>query len=200
MDDTALRAGLLDGIVIALAGASDGPLGEQVHRRCGELGGHVARLDVKDKGEEATAAAIEALQADLGAVDVLVNDGASLFAQAEDGLPALRACLDGCWNAVRAVANAAFIDEGATARGGRIITLAPALAAGAHAAAARAGLENLGRTLSIEWARHGIVTSTIAPGVGTDPARVAELVAFLASSAGSYYSGCLFELDSCPGT
>ena len=37
--------------------------------------------------------------------------------------------------------------------GGRIVYLAPPPDAGEHADAARAGLENLARTLSIEWAR-----------------------------------------------
>ena len=60
--------------------------------------------------------------------------------------------------------------------------------------AARAGLENLARTLSIEWARHGIRTAALQPGRETDPDEVAELTAFLASRAGDYYSGCRFAL------
>ena len=59
---------------------------------------------------------------------------------------------------------------------------------------ARAGLENLARTLSIEWARFGIRTVAILPGDGDQPAEVAELVAFLASPAGDYYSGCHFRM------
>jgi hypothetical protein len=34
------------------------------------------------------------------------------------------------------------------------------------------------------------------PGNETSSAEVAELVAFLASPAGEYYSGCAFELGS----
>ena len=34
----------------------------------------------------------------------------------------------------------------------------------AHSAAARAAVENLSRTLSIEWARYGILVNAIAPG------------------------------------
>jgi hypothetical protein len=66
----------------------------------------------------------------------------------------------------------------------------------AAAEAARAGVENLARTLSIEWARYGIRTAALLPGVATEPAEVAELTAFLASRAGDYYSGCAFELGS----
>ena len=62
----------------------------------------------------------------------------------------------------------------------------------AHHAAARAGLENLARTLSVEWARHAIRPVTIHQG--SDPRATAELVAFLASRAGAYYAGCAFTL------
>jgi hypothetical protein len=34
----------------------------------------------------------------------------------------------------------------------------------------------------------------ILPGPGSADAEVAELVAYLASSAGAYYSGCAFAL------
>ena len=62
----------------------------------------------------------------------------------------------------------------------------------AQRAAARAGLENLARTLSIEWARHRIRPVAILPG--EEPSPTAELVAFLASPGGAYYSGCAFTL------
>jgi hypothetical protein len=63
-----------------------------------------------------------------------------------------------------------------------------------HAEAARAGLENLARTLSIEWARHGVRPVAILPGPDTGPETTAELTAFLASRAGAYYAGCAFTL------
>jgi NAD(P)-dependent dehydrogenase (short-subunit alcohol dehydrogenase family) len=75
-------------------------------------------------------------------------------------------------------------------RDGLIVLIAPARG-DVHHAAARAGLENLARTLSIEWARHGIRPVAILPGA---PGAVAELVAFLASPAGAYYAGCAFTL------
>ncbi len=79
-------------------------------------------------------------------------------------------------------------------KAGRIVYLAPAPDAGAPAPAACAGLENLARTLSIEWARHGITTVTVAPGVRTTAGEVAALTAYLASPAGAYFSGCLLDL------
>ena len=58
------------------------------------------------------------------------------------------------------------------------------------------GLENLARTLSIEWARHGIRLVAILPGAATEADEVAELAAFLASRAWEYYSGCAFRLGA----
>jgi NAD(P)-dependent dehydrogenase (short-subunit alcohol dehydrogenase family) len=107
---------------------------------------------------------------------------------------ALRACLDATWNVTRAVVTHAFLPAGSSPPAGRIVYLAPAPSAGAQADAARAGLENLGRTLSIEWARHGITLITIAPGGATAAGEVAALTAYLASPAGAYFSGCLLDL------
>ena len=96
------------------------------------------------------------------------------------------------------MANAAFIPD---ARGGKLIYLAPAAQPGAHPGrqAARAGLENMARTLSIEWARYAICITTILPGATTAGGVVGDLVAFLASPAGDYYSGCRFDLDTLAG-
>jgi NAD(P)-dependent dehydrogenase (short-subunit alcohol dehydrogenase family) len=108
---------------------------------------------------------------------------------------ALRACLDVSWNVTRAVANSAFRPD---ARAGRIVYLAPPADCGEYADAARAGLENLARTLSIEWARHRITAVAIAPGAAM-ASEVAALTAYLASPAGAYFSGCLLDLRGAAG-
>lgn len=101
-----------------------------------------------------------------------------------------RAALDGAWDVVRPAAEALIAGDG-----GQILLVAcPPGDAGA--AGARAGLENLSRTLSIEWARYAVRPVTLLPGTTTSPAEVAELVAFLASPAGAYYAGCAFTLGS----
>jgi NAD(P)-dependent dehydrogenase (short-subunit alcohol dehydrogenase family) len=150
--------------------------------------------------EQLVGAEVERALGELGSIDVLVVDGSSLFARAgraAGGGPreqrrALLDCLDASWNLTRALAAGAFL---APARPGRIVYVAPAPEAGAHADAARAGLENLARTLSIEWARHAITTVAIAPGGGPGAAgEVAALSAYLASPAGAYFSGCLLDL------
>ena len=116
------------------------------------------------------------------AIDVLVWDGAAAFASAR-GVEAVHAALDGAWAAIQPQASGAKL----------ILLLAPP-PGDAHAEAARAGLENLARTLSIEWARLGIRPVAIHPGTATPATEVAELAAFLASAAGAYYSGCRFDL------
>jgi NAD(P)-dependent dehydrogenase (short-subunit alcohol dehydrogenase family) len=93
---------------------------------------------------------------------------------------------------VRAVANVAFIPA---ARGGKVTLVAPAPDDGDPAAAGvRAAAENLARPLSIEWARRGIVTVAITPGVDTADTELAALVAYLVSPAGDYFSGCRLAL------
>ena len=51
--------------------------------------------------------------------------------------------------------------------GGKLLLIAPP-PSDAGAEAARAGIENLARTLSVEWARYGIRTAALLPGEATD--------------------------------
>jgi NAD(P)-dependent dehydrogenase (short-subunit alcohol dehydrogenase family) len=159
-----LRPGALDGVRVRVAGA--GPLGEAVATRARDLD---ATVD------------LSAVPGDSG-VDALIVDAAAMFATAA-GVDAVRAALDGAWAAIQPEAERAKL----------IVLLAPP-PGDAHAEAARAGLENLARTLSIEWARLGIRPVAIHPGTATPAGEVAELAAFMASPAGAYYSGCRFDL------
>jgi NAD(P)-dependent dehydrogenase (short-subunit alcohol dehydrogenase family) len=124
-------------------------------------------------------------------VHALVYDAAASFGQG--GADALRAAVDDGWSAVHALATATFIPSGA---GVAIVLVAPRPEQGAYATAVQAGLENLARTLSIEWARFGITTTAISPGPSTTDEAIATLVAFLVSPAGGYFSGCRFELGA----
>jgi hypothetical protein len=78
--------------------------------------------------------------------------------------------------------------------GGRLVFVAPSADAGPLAEAARTGLESLARTLSVEWARHTVTAVVVCPGASTTEDDVADLVAFLLSAAGGYFSGCRFDL------
>ena len=184
MPASILRPGALDGRVLVLAGDA-----AAVAECCGALGAAIERIGADLLDEEAvTAAALGLVEA-----DVLAVDTAAAFAGAGGGLGGLRLAVDGAWTAVRAVANADWIGPG---RAGRVVLLAPAPDAGEHAGAVRAALENTARTLSTEWARHGVTVVAVLPGEDTTVAEVAELVAFLASEAGAYYTGCAFTLGS----
>ena len=193
-----LRAGLLEGVSIVVAATARAPVAEAVEEGCAGLGAAVRpwRVDAEDWQEEGEAAGARAAPATAGDADLLAVDAASVFAAAGAGGDGLRLCLEVSWGVTKAVAERAFLpgESGSEARGGRIVFIAPGPEAGEHAEAARAGLENLSRTLAIEWARHQTTTVTIAPGAETSAQAVAALVAYLASPAGAYFSGCLLDL------
>jgi citronellol/citronellal dehydrogenase len=181
-----LRAGLLDARPVALAHPARPAIGDALER----LGADVRPL-AADPADEAAA---ERAAEELGPVDALVVDAAARFtatAANGDELGPLRAAADGAWAAARATANAAWIGPGAP---GKLVLLAPGPQDGPHAEALRAALENLARTLSIEWARYGIKTTAITPGASTTPEEEAALAAYLVSPAGDYFSGCRLDL------
>jgi NAD(P)-dependent dehydrogenase (short-subunit alcohol dehydrogenase family) len=206
-----LRPGVLAGTAAVLARVSQsapaqaGSLTATLHDAFAQLGASVHECEPAASGElEADDAsvgdAVAAALAELGEVRLLVVDAASAFAAAQGAgseaasgpeRDALVRALEASWRVTQAVANAAFIERGTS---GQIIYIAPAPDAGIHADAARAGLENLARTLSIEWARYRIAPVTIAPASGTSADQIAALCAYLASPAGDYFSGCLLDL------
>jgi NAD(P)-dependent dehydrogenase (short-subunit alcohol dehydrogenase family) len=197
-----LRNGLLEGVSVLLAGppapSSERTLGAIVSDACAALGAKVSTCKPDAADEAALDAAVAGAIREVGRIDLLAVDGAGLFAhglaRGGDGHAALRTCMDAAWNATRAVVNTAFLLTEPDSLARRIVYIAPSADAGEHAEAACAGLENLARTLSIEWARQGITTVVIAPGVGTPADEVATLTAYLASPAGAYFSGCLLDL------
>jgi NAD(P)-dependent dehydrogenase (short-subunit alcohol dehydrogenase family) len=192
-----LRPGLLDGVTLAVAAGTDAPdgaPGAAVEAAASELGASVAAVSLPlgedaESEELAAEACVGAALERLGSLHALVVDVASLFA-APAAREGLIACLAAAWNVARATANQAFLP---TRTAGRIVLLAPP-AGGQFAAAAAAGLENLARTLSIEWARYAITTVAIAPGAETKPDELAALSCYLLSPAGAYFSGCLMDL------
>jgi NAD(P)-dependent dehydrogenase (short-subunit alcohol dehydrogenase family) len=194
-----LRPGLLEGSSTVVAGAAapattPGSFADAVTAALRELGADVRRCELAADDRPALHGAlggdVERALEGHDQIDALVVDARAIFAAAGAGRAALARCLQATWELTREVASEAFVPAGA----GRIIYLAPAPAGGAHAGGARAGLENLCRTLSIEWARHGITTVTVAPGQGTSAGEVGALVGYLCSPAGAYFSGCLLDL------
>ena len=178
-----LRDDLLNGVSVLLAGS-----GRELGPRLESLGARtLAFAPSLDEAGEGGAAWVK----EQDPLDALVFD-AGRGSGGDDELLALSAVLDAAWIACAAAANGAFIPSG---QGGRIVLIAPPADAGGLAVAAADALENLARTLSVEWARYGITVTCLAPGSATGEGEVATLVAFLLSRAGAYYSGSRFELD-----
>jgi NAD(P)-dependent dehydrogenase (short-subunit alcohol dehydrogenase family) len=183
MDATALlRPGLLDDVVVAFGGAA------ALAAPLAALGAAIPAL-APTLDEERAAEQVREVAAAHGRLDALVHDLRPAFAADADG--GLRAALDLAWVPVRAVAVTAFIPG---ERGGSVVLVAPPPSREPSAAGLRAATENLARTLSIEWARHGIRTVAIAPGPASADAELAALAAYLVSPAGDYFSGCCLAL------
>ena len=160
-------------------------------------------------------------------IDVLVNNAGGQFpSRAEDLSPrgfeaVVRNNLFGTWNVTREVATRAMIP----ARRGRIVNITAMVARGfpgmSHTGAARAGVENLTRSLAIEWAHHGVRVNAVAPGnnirsSGTDqygdvllelarkatpvkrlgtPEEVSRVIVFLASDRNDFVTGAVWGID-----
>lgn len=161
-----------------------------------------------------------------GRVDILVNNAGGQFpSPAEHISPkgfeaVIRNNLNGTFFMTREVATTAMIPQ----KRGRIVNITAQVFRGfpgmAHTGAARAGVENLTRTLAVEWATHGIRVNAVAPGTirssGTDqygdalletarkaiPLKrwgtvdeVARLVVFLCSDVNDFITGAIVPID-----
>jgi citronellol/citronellal dehydrogenase len=244
------RDGLLDGRVVAVSGAGSG-LGREAALEMVRLGATVVGCGRREEPLAETAVLAEGLPGifehgildireeegvDLffddvlerhGRLDVLVNNAGGQFLSPAEAISpkgfrtVVELNVTGTWLMSHAAATKAFIPAG----GGKIlsVTLSPhnGMPGMVHSGAARAAVENMMRTLSIEWARFGITTCAIAAGqFATDtlltkypselvanvahsipigrtgrPEEVAWLLAYLASPAGDFYSGTTITID-----
>jgi citronellol/citronellal dehydrogenase len=172
------------------------------------------------------AALVERTIERFGRIDVLVNNaGGQFLAPAEEislkGWRAVhRLAVDAVWDLTRLVAERSMIPS----KDGVVVFIGfsprRGMAEMAHAAAARAAVENLAGSLALEWSEHGIRTVCVALGNiasegldGYGPERVAEwerevplgrlgtpeeaavLIAFLVSSGGGYVTGTTVVMD-----
>ena len=242
--------GLLDGAICLVSGAGSG-LGRESALELARLGATVVgcgrRLEPLEETRElieSIGGRAEAVAADIrdaeavdelvdgllerhGRLDVLVNNAGGQFLAPAETISAkgfrtvIELNVQGTWNMTQAAATKAFIPQ----EGGKVIsvTLSPhnGMPGMVHSGAARAAVENMMRTLSVEWSRFGIRLCAIAPGqfdtevfrtkypqVVVDsvprtiplgrlgrPEEMAWLVAYLASPAGDFFSGAVLTLD-----
>ena len=182
-------------------------------------------LDIRD--EEAVDGFMDGVVERHGRIDVLVNNaGGQFLSPAEAITPkgfrtVIELNVQGTWQMTHAAATKAFIPQGE----GKVVSITVSPHMGfpgmVHTGAARAAVENMTRTLSVEWARFGTRLVAVAIGqfdtetlrtkypkaivanvAGTVPLgrlgreeEMAWLVAYLASPAGDFLSGCVVTLD-----
>jgi NAD(P)-dependent dehydrogenase (short-subunit alcohol dehydrogenase family) len=174
-----LRSDLLEGRVVLVVGGGPAPDG---------LGARIKRWEdpVALEGYQAEQMARD-LYAKEGRLDACVVDLASVFSQG--GTQGLALAMDTAWVVTRGVALGAMIE----ASSGTVVLIAPRADAGPSAMAAQAAVENLARTLSVEWARFDIRTVAICPRVGATKDEIRTLVAWLCSDSGTYVTGTRLE-------
>jgi NAD(P)-dependent dehydrogenase (short-subunit alcohol dehydrogenase family) len=222
---TALELARLGALVVG-CGRRPEPLEEMV-TEVGTGGGKAesVAMDIRDEG--AVGSLFDGVMERHGRLDLLVNNAGGQFLSPAEAISpkgfrtVIELNVQGTWQMTHAAATKAFIPQ----KNGKVIsvTLTPhhGMPGMVHSGAARAAVENMMRTLSIEWARFNVKLCAIAPGpFGTEitrtkypkavvenvartvplgrvgePEEVAWLVAYLASPAGDFFSGAVLSLD-----
>jgi citronellol/citronellal dehydrogenase len=191
-----------------------------------ELGEDCLAVPTDVREPEQVAALVDQALERFGRIDVLVNNaGGQFLAPAEEislkGWRAVhRLAVDAVWDLTRTVAELSMIPN----KDGVVVFIGfsprRGMAEMAHAAAARAAIENLAGSLALEWSQHGIRAVCVALGNiategldGYGPERVAEwerevplgrlgtpeeaaaLIAFLTSPGGGYVTGTTVVMD-----
>jgi citronellol/citronellal dehydrogenase len=210
------------GAKVAICGRRPEPL-EAVRA---ELGDECLAVPTDVREPDQVAALVDQTMERFGRIDILVNNaGGQFLAPAEEislkGWRAVhRLAVDAVWDLTRLVADRSMIPN----RDGTVVFIGfsprRGMAEMAHAAAARAAIENLAGSLALEWSEHGIRTVCVALGNiasegldGYGPERVAEwerevplgrlgapeeaaaLIAFLVSPGGGYVTGTTVVMD-----
>ena len=185
---------------------------------------HAATCDIRNVEEIATFVA--GVGAAFGPADILVNNAGGQFPTAAAELSprgweaVIRNNLNGTFYMTQAVAREHMLP----ARRGRIVNVIANIVRGfpgmVHTGAARAGVENMTRTLAVEWAPFNVQVNAVAPGVirtsGTaqyppelteagrlatpqkrmgTPEETAQLIVYLASFAASFITGVTSYID-----
>ncbi len=213
------------GANVAICGRRQEPLDALV-AECKTRGHEVFAETCDIRDAERVAAYVDHVIAKFGAVDILVNNAGGQFPSpahviSPKGFEAVvRNNLIGTFNMTHAVANKSMMPL----RRGKIVNVIANIFRGfpgmAHTGAARAGVDNLTKSLAVEWAGYNIQVNSVAPGTivstGTDryppelvvkakaqtpakrlgvPEEVAHLVTYLACDAAAYVTGTTIYID-----
>ena len=184
--------------------------------------------DVRDP--EAMKAVMASFAEELGGIDILICTAAGNFICPTEDLSwngwrtVIEIDLNGTFNCCQAALP--YLKEAAD--GGRIVSISATAAnfgwpGAAHAGAAKSAIQNLMKTIAVEWGPHGIRANYVSPGPikGTEGVDrliiaqgksdqvleriplgmfgegkdVANAIAFLASESGKYISGAELAID-----
>jgi citronellol/citronellal dehydrogenase len=210
------------GALVAICGRREEPLAAVQE----ELGDACLAVSTDIREPEQVEKLVDQTLERFGRIDILINNAGGQFtAPAEEislkGWRAVhRLAIDAAWDLTLAVASRSMIPN----REGVIVFIGfsprRGMADFAHAAAARAALENLAGSLALEWSKHGIRSVCVALGnIGTEsldgygaervaewerevplgrlgtPEEAASLIAFLVSPGGAYVTGTTVVMD-----
>jgi peroxisomal trans-2-enoyl-CoA reductase len=217
------------GCNVAIGGRKEEKL-ESARAELGAIGangkGRVLGATVDIRDVDHVSRFLDVVEKELGAATILVNNAGGQFPTAAEHLApkgwdaVIRNNLNGTFYVTHAVATRQMIPK----RRGRIVNIIANIARGfpgmVHTGAARAGVENMTKTLAVEWAQYNIQVNAIAPGIirstGTNqyppelveysrqktpmkrlgtPEEVAQLAAYLASDEASFVSGESWYID-----
>ena len=158
------------GASVAIAGRDAGKL-ERAKSKLSERGWtvHAGVCDIREV--EQVASFVAGVRAALGEVSVLVNNAGGQFPTPAELLSprgwdaVIRNNLNGTFYVTREVAVTSMIPR----RRGRIVNIIANVARGfpgmVHTGAARAGVENMTKTLAVEWAQFDVRVNAVAPGI-----------------------------------
>jgi len=190
--DSAFRPGLFAGRTVLITGGGTG-IGRCTAHELANLGATVVlagrRLDVLEataaeihedgglceyealdlRDTESIERAIAAVIQRVGRIDGLFNNAGGQFAAPAENVSVsawqkvVDLNLNGTFRVTKAVFEASMREHG-----GAVVSMLADIQAGfvgmAHSSAARAGIENLTRTLALEWSRYDIRLNAVAPG------------------------------------
>lgn len=125
--------------------------------------------DIRQTGE--IDSLLQSLQEKEGRLDILVNNaGGQFLSLAEDisdnGWNAvINNNLNGTWYMTQRAATSFFLPQKDGIIINMIVNIFRGLPGMAHSGAARAGVDNLTKTLAVEWSKHHIRVNAVAPGI-----------------------------------